>query len=330
MAKDYYKILGVVKAASDDEIKKAYRKMALKYHPDKNKEPAAEAKFKEVAEAYDVLSDPKKKEIYDKYGEDGLKEGAMPNGGGGGQHPGFHYQFEGDPMRMFQNAFGGGGLFSDFVFTNGGNSAGPDIMFDSGPFSSFGMHSGGAPRRQKQDPTVQHDLPVSLEDICNGCTKKMKITRKIVGGDGSVRTEDKVLAINIKPGWKSGTKITFPKEGDQIPGRVPADITFVIKDKAHPKFKREGADIRYVHKISLRDSLCNVSVKVPTLSGSLIPIKTPNVIKPHSIERVSGQGLPNPKLGGRKGDLIVEFYVRFPDALSPAAKDLIMNALPPN
>jgi len=249
----------------------------------------------------------------------------MPGGQGG-----YHYQFEGDPMRMFQNMFGGSGMFGDFMFTSNGGEASDGMFAD--PFHGFGMHSGaaGGQRRVKQDPTVQHDLPVTLEDICHGCTKKMKITRKIVGNDGTTRTEDKVLTINIKPGWKSGTKITFPKEGDQLPGRVPADIAFVIKDKPHPKFKREGADIRYVNKIPLRDALCGVSLKIPTLDGNAIPFKTSNVVKPHSIERVSGQGLPNPKLGGRRGDLIVEFDVRFPDALSPAAKDLIMNALPPN
>lgn len=157
MGKDYYKILGLSKGATEDEIKKAYRKMALKYHPDKNKEAGAEAKFKvpkcrnrgrkntrsfqEVAEAYDVLSDPKKKEIYDKYGEEGLKADAMPGGGGGGGPSGFHYQFQyvssdevrrksdvfrGDPMRMFAQAFGGNGgnMFSDFMFSGAG---GPDV-----------------------------------------------------------------------------------------------------------------------------------------------------------------------------------------------------------
>lgn len=97
--------------------------------------------------------------------------------------------------------------------------------------------------------------------------------------------DDKVLTISIKPGWKSGTKITFPKEGDQVPGRVPADIAFVIKDKPHSKFKREGSDIRYVHKISLRDALCGVSLKIPTLDGNIIPFKTTNVIKLHNTER---------------------------------------------
>jgi len=195
----------------------------------------------------------------------------------------------------------------------------------------MGMGGGqGRGRGQKKDPTVQHDLPVSLEDICNGCTKKMKITRKIVGSDGSTKTEDKVLTVVIKPGWKSGTKITFPNEGDQLPGRVPADIAFVIRDKPHPKFKRDQSDIKYVHKISLRDALCGVSLKIPTLDGTTIPFKTANVIKPNQTERIPGQGLPNPKNGGRRGDLIVTFEVKFPDVLSPTAKELISNALPPN
>lgn len=129
MGKDYYKILGIAKGASDDEIKKAYRKMALKFHPDKNKEPGAENKFKEVAEAYDVLSDAKKKEIYDKYGEEGLKADGMPGGPPGGAHGpgGFHYTFQGDPMRMFAQAFGGGNMFTDFGM--GGGGGGPEVSF---------------------------------------------------------------------------------------------------------------------------------------------------------------------------------------------------------
>lgn len=109
--------------------------------------------------------------------------------------------------------------------------------------------------------------------------------RKIVGADGNQKTEDKVLSITIKPGWKSGTKITFPKEGDQLPNRVPADIAFVIKDKHHPKFKREGSDIRHIVKIPLRDALCGFILKIPTLEATTIPFKSSKVVKPHSIER---------------------------------------------
>ncbi|MCP9261232.1 DnaJ subfamily B member 4 [Dirofilaria immitis] len=319
MGKDYYKVLGIAKGASDDEIKKAYRKMALKYHPDKNKESGAEAKFKEVAEAYDVLSDPKKKEIYDKYGEDGLK--------------GEREDLEGDPMQMFAQFFGGSDPFSTFFGTGTATGAGgPQVFFSTGGDDMhFGMPFGlgNHPRRQRQDPVVQHELLVSLEDIYKGCTKKMKITRKVLASDGqSTRIEDKVLTINIKPGWKSGTKITFPKEGDQHPGRVPADIVFVIKDKHHPKFKREGADIRYVHKLSLRDALCGTIVHVPTLDGGTYPMRINDVIRPNTSRRLTGQGLPNPKMAGRRGDLIVEFDVKFPDSLSSASKELIMNALP--
>jgi DnaJ-class molecular chaperone len=109
--------------------------------------------------------------------------------------------------------------------------------------------------------------------------------RKIIGSDGVQRSEDKVLSVNIKPGWKSGTKITFPKEGDQAPGRLPADIAFIVRDKPHPKFKREGSDIRYTVKIPLRDALCGVNMKIPTIDGPEIPYKSSGVIKPHSTHR---------------------------------------------
>ncbi|CAJ0932048.1 unnamed protein product, partial [Mesorhabditis belari] len=325
MGKDYYKVLGITKGASDDEIKKAYRKMALKFHPDKNKEKDAEAKFKEVAEAYDVLSDAKKKEIYDRFGEEGLK-GGMGEGGGG--MPGGHYEFHSDPMEMFSQFFGGsdpfGGMFGGMpggAFHFGGAAPGMSGM-------DFGGHGGH--RRQRQDPTVVHELAVSLEDIYKGCVKKMKITRKVLNADQqSARVEDKVLTINVKPGWKSGTKITFPKEGDQYAGRVPADIVFVIKDKAHPKFKREGADLRYVHKLSLKDALCGTTVVVPTLDGQQQALTLRDIIKPNTTRRITGQGLPNPKTPNLRGDIIVELVVEFPRELNASQKEILQSVLPP-
>lgn len=272
----------------------------------------------------------KKKEIYDKYGEAGLKadsNGGTPGGQAGGMPGGFHYTFQGDPMRMFAQAFGSqGGMFTDF-----GGSGGPDILFGGGGEDMFGfpgMHQSGGARRQQKDATVHHDLPVSLEDICKGTMKKMKITKKIVGANGQTRSEDKVLTVTIKPGWKSGTKITFPREGDQYPGHVPADIEFVIKDKPHPKFKRDGANIIYSHKLPLRDALIGTSLNVPTLDGTNYPLRIDSVIKPKMTRTIAGQGLPMHKTPNRRGDLIVEFDVRFPETLSPAAKELIKNALP--
>jgi len=107
-------------------------------------------------------------------------------------------------------------------------------------------------KEQKQDPPVEHDLYVTLEEIYHGCVKKMKISRRVVQADGSSRKEDKVLQISIKPGWKSGTKVTFQKEGDQAPGKIPADIVFIIRDKPHAMFKREGSDLRYTARLTLK------------------------------------------------------------------------------
>lgn len=260
MGKDYYCILGIEKGASDEDIKKAYRKQALKFHPDKNKSPQAEEKFKEVAEAYEVLSDPKKREIYDQFGEEGLKGGA---GGSDGQGGTFWYTFHGDPHATFAAFFGGSNPFEIFFGRRmGGGRDSEEMEIDGDPFSAFGFSMNGYPRdrnsvgpsRLKQDPPIIHELRVSLEEIYNGCTKRMKISRKRLNPDGrSYRSEDKILTIEIKKGWKEGTKITFPREGDETPNSIPADIVFIIKDKDHPKFKRDGSNIIYNAKISLRE-----------------------------------------------------------------------------
>lgn len=277
MGKNYYGILGLSKGATDDEIKKAYRKLALKYHPDKNKSKEAEEKFKEVAEAYEVLSDKKKRDIYDKFGEEGLKNGGgggggFSTGGGGTEFSGFH----GDPRATFAQFFGSSSPFQDFFeFPGGGARTGPgfhfmDVDMDSDLFGTNGPRPGGpggafrsqsfnvhgSPNKggnKAQDSPIEHDLYVTLEDIVRGCTKKMKISRKVLQPDGTNRKEDKVLTINVKPGWKAGTKITFQKEGDQGKNKIPADIVFIIRDKPHPLFKREGSDLRYTAKVALKE-----------------------------------------------------------------------------
>ncbi|KPP67269.1 dnaJsubfamily B member 5-like [Scleropages formosus] len=357
MGKDYYKTLGIQSGANEDEIKKAYRKMALKFHPDKNKEPNAEEKFKEIAEAYEVLSDPKKRTIYDQYGEEGLKAGG--GGSTGGQGNTYHYTFHGDPHATFASFFGGSNPF-DIFFGSGrtrGSSNGfgdhdmdIDLDGEDDPFNAFsrfgfsginGFHHGGGGggrrhhaepihgRRKVQDPPVVHELRVSLEEVFHGCTKRMKITRRRLNPDGkTLRAEDKILNIVIKRGWKEGTKITFPKEGDETPENIPADIAFILKDKGHPHFKRDGSNIVFTAKISLKEALCGCTVSIPTIDNRVIPLPCNDVIKPGTIKRLRGEGLPYPKSPSQRGDLIVEFQVRFPDRIPPQSREIIKQHLP--
>ncbi|KAK2836204.1 hypothetical protein Q7C36_014073 [Tachysurus vachellii] len=335
MSKDYYKVLGIQKGASDDEIKKAYRKQALRFHPDKNKSPGAEDQFKEIAEAYDVLSDAKKRDIYDRYGEEGLKGHT-----GGSGTSGSSYAFHGDPHAMFAEFFGSRSPFDQF-FTHGADD---DDMDVDDPFAAFGMGGmGGFPRpfktriggvhaarEKKKDPPVIHELKVSLEEVFSGCTKKMKISRKRLNPDGrTVHTEDKILTVNIRPGWKEGTKITFPKEGDETPTNIPADIVFVVKDKAHAVFRRDGSDIIYSVKISLRDALCGCSITAPTLDGRTITVACRDVIKPGMKKRVVGEGLPLSKCPDKRGDMVLEFVVKFPDKVAQNTRDALLEILPP-
>ncbi|XP_076353100.1 dnaJ protein homolog 1-like [Tachypleus tridentatus] len=355
MGKDYYNILGISKNASEDEVKKAYRKLALKYHPDKNKSIEAEEKFKAVAEAYEVLSDKKKREIYDQYGEEGLKGGTPCGGGGGGggfsgNGQQFSYTFHGDPRATFTEFFGTDNPFESFFNMGGlGQSGGQGMYFmqdnmeTDDPFMNLGGGRGNAFRSQSfsassphmgrakthnQDPPVEYDLYVSLEEVVRGCTKKMKISRKVMNPDRSTRREEKVLTINVKPGWKAGTKITFQKEGDQIPGTIPADIVFIIRDKPHSIFKRDGSDIKYTANITLREAMCGTKIQVPTLKGDKISLRLEGVIKPQSIQRIQGQGLPYPKEPSKRGDMIINFNIRFPDNLTESTKQILWDCLP--
>jgi len=342
MGKDYYKILGVPRAASENEIKKAYKKMALKYHPDKNNSPGAEEKFKDIAEAYEVLSNKEKREIFDRYGEEGLKG---TSGGGPGPNGGFTYEFRGDPREIFSRIFGNDNPFGN-VHMFGGNGGGANIFMQSngddedmdylpsGGFSgiSFMNGSGGMPgmfgrTKRSRDPPIEHEVSVSLEELYTGCSKKLKISRRAMSPDGTSSIQEKVLKVDVKPGWKAGTKITFPEEGDQYPGRIPADVVFIIKERQHPKFKREGNNLIYTTDISLRTALCGGHVTVPTISGQNVQLPFIQVT-PNSIHRIPNEGMPISKSPGQKGDLLVKFNIKFPTNLPPASKELLYNALP--
>lgn len=331
MGKDYYQILGIPRNATIDQIKKAYRTLALKYHPDKNKSPGAEAKFKEVAEAFEVLSDSKKRERYDR--PEMFSKAGQPSFDGHQRN----FEYHGDPRATFAQYFGFPN-FSD-VFDEDEMDTNDLFSFlrDGGPRNpaayrsqSFNLQNSGHKSKEKtQDSPVEHDLYVSLEEIQKGCTKKMRISRRVEQPDGSFRKEDKVLTINVKPGWKPGTKITFQREGDHGRNKIPADIVFIIRDKPHSTFKRDGSDIKYRASITLKQALCGCDINVPTLSGHTIPLSfAQEIVKPSTVKRIVGHGLPLPKDPSKKGDLVVSFDITFPETLSPSMKDILRDMLP--
>lgn len=358
MGRDFYAILGVSKNATDDELRKAYRKLAIKYHPDKNKEKGAEEKFKEISMAYEVLSDKDKRKIYDQVGEDGLKGG----GGGGAQFNGFPEGFFSQNMggngRNFtfssmggQPGMGGFNPFETFnsVFGNNfnvHNFNGDDPMSGMGGIPGMGgMHGmggmpgmggmsgmGSSPFRSSNKkisgvtPTIEHDCSCTLEEISTGVTKKFKIGRdRIINGQR--RREEKLFEIIVKKGWKDGTKIRFSQEANEEPGKLSGDIVFIVKTKPHGFFARDGDNLIYKQPISLATCLRGeqVSWQIPCLSvnGNHNNYKslavTGEIISPETVKRITGEGLPNAKTGV-KGDLLVKFDIRFPEKADSRTK----------
>ena len=178
-----------------------------------------------------------------------------------------------------------------------------------------------------QDPPIEQNIQVSLEELLTGCSKKLKINRQVLTCNGMSR-EDKILVIDIKPGWKAGTKITFPKEGDQKPGIIPADIVFVIGDKPHQYFKRDpNNNLLYSAKVSLRDALVGCFVQIPTIDGRVLSVQVNEVIQPGTQKRIPGEGLPLPKNPNQRADMIVSFDIEFPTTLSMEQRQFLASGL---
>lgn len=312
MGQCYYNILEITKSASDADIKKAYRRLAKKFHPQTNTNADSEAKFKEVAEAYDVLSKRRLRTCYDQFGEDALKSGVKTTEEGFTEPP---YCFHGDPKRVYHEFFGGDSAFSQ--------------LFEVSPHeidTGFGGIKGRG--RKKQDPAIERDLFLTLEEVFKGCVKKMKISRRVMNEDGHTSSiRDKILTINVKRGWRSGTRITFQKEGDQGPNNIPADIVFIVKDKPHSQFKRDGNDIIYTANIPLKKSLTGAIIDVPTLDNRLISIPINDIASPGYTKCVQGEGMPISGETNTNGDLILAFNIEFPSSLSAEQKEKINEAL---
>lgn len=330
---ELYDLLGVLPSASETEIKKGYRKAALKYHPDK---PTGNTeKFKEISEAFDILSNADKRQIYDDYGLEAARgnapagnpfesAGGAGMGGMGGGHPFSSFGGGGrggfsqaDAFNIFSQ-MGGFGMGGDDGFASfGGGSGG----FDGMPGGFGGGFGGGSRRAARPEPdTVTMTMPVSLEDLYNGATKKMKLSRK--GMDGS--KESKVLEINIKPGWKAGTKLNFANEGDYQPEcHARQTIQFVLEEKPHPLLKRDNNDLIMTVPLSFKESLCGFTKEVNTIDGRKIPLSRLSPVQPGSTARYPGLGMPISKLPGTRGDLVISYKVDYPLSLTPEQKQAI-------
>jgi DnaJ family protein B protein 4 len=320
--KDFYDTLGIDRGASEAEIKKAYRKLAMKWHPDKNQDNKAESekKFKAVSEAYEVLSDPKKKERYDQFGEDGLRDGGGFGGGGGGV----------DPHDIFAQFFGGGGG----GMPGGGFGGIPGGGFGGGMPGGFGGMPGhghgrggqsSRPRKKKADP-IEQVLRLTLEEMYYGVQKNLKLTRTVIRNGREERVSE-TLSIDVKPGWKKGTKITFQEKGDETPETVAADIVFVIEEKKHPRFEREGDDLLKTVVVDLHEALLGTNVFVSTLDGKSINVDVPEIVDPKYVKVLAGEGMPLSKNPQTKGDLKLRFDIRFPKELSSAQRETLRECL---
>ncbi|KAG7223285.1 hypothetical protein INR49_015641 [Caranx melampygus] len=313
MGNDYYDTLEINRNATDAEIKKAYRRLALKFHSTSNREAGSTERFSQLGEAYDVLSDPRKKATYDKFGEEGLKGGIPPAYGSGGAWSS-KYTYHGNPEKTFKQFFG-----SDNHLQFGGLQ--PGVV-------------------KTQDPPIERDLHLSLDDLFHGCTKKMKISRRIMNEDGYTSSiRDKILSIDVKPGWKEGTRIIFSKEGDQTYSwslskwkfiwskQHPADLVFIVRQKSHSVFVRQLNDLIYKAKITLEMALTGFSVCVETLDGRLLNIPFNDIVHPAYKKVVTGEGMPLSQDPTQRGNLIITFDIEFPEKLSADRKHLIKQAL---
>ncbi|KAL3801210.1 hypothetical protein HJC23_012610 [Cyclotella cryptica] len=341
-AQDFYKLLGVSRSATQKEIKKAYRSKSLEYHPDKNKEEGAAEKFAEIAYAYEVLTDETKKEIYDKHGEEGLKQHEQQGGGGGG--------------------FGHGG-FDDI-------------------FSHFGFNFGGQGRRQREQTTPNVDIPLRVtlqqlylgdvieveyirQTLCVNWQECMKANQECQGPGVKVRMQqiapgfvqqvqqrdercvapgkmwkqnckecpkgqtqpEKIdLTIDLQKGMHPGESITFEGVADEKPGMNAGDLNFVIVQMGHEYYHRDGDHLYVTMEIPLVDALTGFSHEFTHLDGHKFKIDVNDVTECDHVMRVSGKGMP--RRGGRGfGDLYVTFDVDFPDTLTDAQKKEIRKIL---
>ncbi|NNM84101.1 molecular chaperone DnaJ [Candidatus Parcubacteria bacterium] len=355
MAKDYYNVLGIDRKASKDDIKKAFRKLAHEYHPDKG--GTDEAKFKEITEAYSVLSDDRKRREYDAYGQ------AFPGGSTGGAQQGGN-PFGGFDFSQFQQGFGGQGVEFDFgdlfgdIFSGRGRqqqqtSRGRDISIDLEiPFKDavFGTtrtvliakvsicnlcHGTGAKHgtelekcttcngsgrvHETRNSILGQFTSVRTCTVCDGTGKIPKEKCPECKGHGTLRKQEEIK-IQIPAGIDNGEMIRMQGQGEAIKAGVAGDLYVKVHVKPHATFRRDGANLVMNLPVKLTDALLGVTVPIETLEGKTLEVKIPPMKRAEELLRVAGKGIP---VEGSRGDLIIRLEVALPHKLSGKAKKTV-------
>lgn len=323
MAKrDYYEVLGLQKGASADEIRRAYRKQAMKWHPDKwtqaseAEQKTAETNFKEVGEAYAVLSDDQKRARYDQFGHAGMSGSGFGGSGGGG------FDFGGagfDPMDIF-NAFFGGGA--------GGRGGSRTYSFNMGggnPFGDFFSGAGGGNPFQQQvkGQDLNITLRITLDEVMSGVDKQVKIRHSVADASGKISQVEDVIPIHLPKGVMEGQKFKAKGKGNAAPGGqgIPGDLIVNIEEIPHAELLRDHEDLVYNCLISFPTAALGGPVEIPTLNGR-VRVNIAAGTQPGKMLRLKGKGLPR-RDGNGLGDLLVNIMVYVPEELSTAERQAI-------
>jgi len=296
MAEDYYKILNVPRDASEADIKKAYRKLAMKYHPDHAKgDKTAEERFKKISEAYAVLSDKQKRQEYDTFGSEGFRQRFSQED----IFKGFNIN---DILREF--GFGGGESFS--------GGSGPGTRYTYTPGSPFG---GRARQQQVRGEDLVYEMPLTLYEAASGTTKEISLQ--------SQQGAPERVTVKIPKGMTSGQKLRLAGKGNPGPfGGPRGDLYIQAALLEDPVFSVEGQDLTTHREIKLTEALLGTTVAVPTLEGKQYNLKIPAGTKGGTRMRLAGHGLPAMK-GGKRGDLFVRIYIDIPRQLNAEQRRLV-------
>ena len=324
--KDHYEILELPRNCSQEEISESYRKLSLKYHPKiASPENSAlyEYYFQKLGEAYEVLSDPKKKEIFDIYGKEGLKNGIMKNGK---QIEGYRYLGNGhERFEKFMGTSNPFALIRENEKINNEIKEKENIVIDAAQQNNENKKE--VKERKEKDFVIE--LECSLEELYNGCIKNVKYTRKKISSD-SVTLEDveENIDVEILRGYDKNSTIRFKGMGNECLGEKNSDLIVKIKEKKNNSFKRVNKnDLIYIHEITLAQAINGDPVRLTTLDNRKISISIDEIISPSTIKKVPGEGMPIFKkelsvrnLEIEKGDLYIKFHIIFPEYIDPVRK----------